>query len=421
MKTRLLFGVVLVVLIVTVIFGIWFKTLRNPVRTIVNETNQSTQNNTNTTPNNNGPKNIPSISFLYQTTRIIDDGKEEWRNDDTDETTLYRIFINDKNAGDAPTQKITSIISKATTGSVISEVFGEKLLVHRYKTNPASEQGVISEYDALVKLNGSFQIFQTPGWQSMIASKNGEIFATWQTTSEPKNRYLITKLSVKNIQGDILTEKIFDPSVFGITMGEIEPFLINNAGDAVYLRNVFGGEGYTTGVWRFDIKTGEVKSYPYLTDNKIWQFRVDPGLEKLVGVTFSVPTEMGTPPTGPSSIHILDLKTEEGQKILEDQTLVFQNPFIDPDGKSISFSYSSDVRDSVVWIVPIGEAPENQDIKISGRLLDWVSSWLVVNRNQEIILYNTQTKQLISLAESKGFVTDPDYITVEYIGNIETK
>lgn len=355
----------------------------------------------------------PGLFFIHQETTISDEGTEEWANDDVNQVKIIRTNIEEGKI--VSQQEIASLFNENKTGSIISEIVGKNILVHRYKEFT----------DAFLSLNGTEEAVQTTtdsGWWNVLLSEDGTRKIEWQYLFEEK-RTGKTVMKIFDENNRLIEEQTFDPETFGLEIGHMEPFLLTEDKTTVYLRQVFEGGGYVAGLWAFDVETGETRSYPFIKEKHIWKFSIDPKTHMLIGITFIPQEFMGELPQGPSAVYLLDLKTEKSQTIFSDDHFAIANALLSPDGKMFAYSYFAEEQNPAVWIVPVGARAEGSTIyvKVSGNLLDWKQDWLVLNRNQELILYNIKTDSVLPIARSKGASFDPDYVSVDYVGILEEK
>jgi len=187
----------------------------------------------------------------------------------------------------------------------------------------------------------------------------------------------------------------------------------------LYMKVVTEGGLPTAGLWRLNTKSGIATEIEAVRELKLYDFDVDPIAHRLVGATF-VCTNHEDCGTGPSSLHMVDLETDEGIELYSSDHLAFGNPRISPDAKSVAYTLSNGQAD--VWITDLDVAGHDRRV-ISGKVLDWISGgkWLVVDRDNEIQLVNVEDGTIVSVARRSGQYPDPDFHGIDYIGIVSKK
>ncbi len=182
----------------------------------------------------------------------------------------------------------------------------------------------------------------------------------------------------------------------------------------LYLKVVTEGGLPTAGLWRLNTDTGLTTEIEAVRELKLYDFDINPAAELLVGTTF-ICTNHEDCGTGPSSIHMVDLATENNVELYSSDHLAFGNPRISPDAGRVAYTMSNGQAD--VWIADLSVAGHERRV-ISGKVLDWISDgqWLVVDRDNEIQLVKIKDGTIISVVRRSGQYPDPDFYGVDYIG-----
>lgn len=346
----------------------------------------------------------PGAYVLYQTSRIVDRGAMDWANDDVDQTDIYAHRITD--GADILVASVKA--DESYGGSVWAEVVGQRVLIHRYSPTD----------DALVSLDGDIgHLFEEPA--TVIASRNNEVWVDYSLAYE--NRTAAVSFNVQywndNDNNENVVQYNLDPAELGIDMGYAEPFLVSDDGKTIYIRQICECDAIgLNGLWAFDVETQKLTKMSYVIENHIYEYQINTATKQLIGVSYTAPEGLGDEPTEPSSIHLVDLVSGEGRIIFTDEGFVFGHVFLSPDGTS----YASDYRDNVVRVRKVDANKSNADTVVSGYVLDWVDTTLVVDREGEIILYDLIKDSVVSLAQTiGGSYADPDRVVVRYVGLIE--
>ncbi len=346
----------------------------------------------------------PGAYVLYQTSRIVDRGAMDWANDDVDQTDIYARKI-----GSTEARLLTSIkADESFGGSTWAEVVGQQVLVHRYTASG----------DAWVDLDGSVQTLENSD-SARIASRNGRVWVDYSLAYA--NRTAAVSFNVQN--GNQLDNNKnvvsfdLDPAELGIDMGYAEPFLVSDDGKTIYIRQICECDAIgLNGLWAFDVETQKLTKVSYVIENHIYEYQINTATNQLIGVSYIAPDNLGAEPTGPSAVHLVDMKTGQGRVIFTDGDFVFGHSFLSPDGSS----YASDYRDNVVRVRKVDANKSNADTVVSGYVLDWVDDTLIVDRDGEIIFYDLLKDSVVSLAQTiGGSYADPDRVVVRYVGLIE--
>ncbi|MEK7615385.1 MAG: hypothetical protein AAB431_03305, partial [Patescibacteria group bacterium] len=187
----------------------------------------------------------PGTYLVYQIERMTDYGSEEWANDDTTETAIYRHKV----GSNEPDEVVTKISSHEKGGAVIAYPLGTDLIVHRY-----SNTG-----DAIVSLDGTAK--EIPENWELLRSKNGQ-YEVEYTDRGDELEFRNLKTGTKKL----LHLPVTDAMLRG--MGA-RPDSITNDGSTVYLVLAEGWEGPgATTIWKLDVATDtltELKSFSKLT------------------------------------------------------------------------------------------------------------------------------------------------------------
>ncbi|HBO99940.1 MAG: hypothetical protein UU48_C0002G0058 [Candidatus Uhrbacteria bacterium GW2011_GWF2_41_16] len=340
---------------------------------------------------------------LYQVTRQQDQGTE---------TTIFRQNLSEIN-------NPTSLASFLNDGlkSFVSQVYGKQVFV-RDVSSAESE-------NMLVNLDGSQKKETISPFAVSSSDGKRQALSTFHlgTNQEP----IEVDVSVVDSEtGKDIDSFILDSKQLGILNGYAIPFLFSADHNVLYIHQVSEGQEYVTGLWAYDFSSHTVRSYPYVSENHLYRYQINPMTQQLIGTSFTLPESLDEFPKGPSTLHLVDLQTGKGIRLspedlnnpnyLMDDT-VFDGVFLSPDGTQIGLS-SEKEKEFVVLPLNGGDPLKKSVAEGDGFIRDWVQDTLVVNQEGDILLYDLTTQKIIPLARNVGKEGDPDYQRVEYIGII---
>ncbi len=359
------------------------------------------------------------VTFFYQQTSIKDPGTETWANDDIGRTIISshsplaqkRLTIADL---DVPPDR---------GGTIVSAIFGKDLLVHRYQV----------EGDGIFSLDGEITPIES-SWNKIRSTNNIWEVEQISTYFDVPQTYRLT-----NLQTNVTQEFTLNTSFSDEQTPVFMPSAVSDDGTQLIFGQIHANDGWMsqTDLVLYNIPTQSIENFANLSSvkelfkgedledrlftDKIYSWYFDREQNKII-MTFSAlgpatePGMIDVIPIGPSKVYVIDVETDTSQLVLEDELFYISNAYLSPDGKSLAYGFTT--NPDRIWITDIGATRENNDAIVSGRLLDWVDHYLVVARNQDLLLYDlTNTKQPITvLGRTIGQYGDPDYQSVEYIG-----
>lgn len=350
----------------------------------------------------------PGTYVIFQTTRVVDRGTEDWANDDTEETGIFFYPL----AGAVTPSIFTNVLAGPDwDGLVWSEVVGQEVLVHR-----ASVDG-----DGLVGLDGQWVKMES-GDGRRIANRDGSVWVDYAMTYD--NRAATVSMNIQNSKQLDNNQNVvhvdLDPAELGISLGYAEPFMISDDGSQVYVRQICECDAIgLTGFWVIDVATQKLTSVGYLSAKGIHQYEVNPTTKQLIGVSNVLGEDFTQGPSGPSAIHLVDLTTGVG-KVLQsepDDSVVLGNPFLSDDGSMYSF----DLMEGIIRTAKVGTPNKNYIATTDGRVLAWVDGWMVLDRDGAIVLHRIADKTETVLARSEAEYSDSDYVRAQFVGVITVK
>lgn len=193
--------------------------------------------------------------------------------------------------------------------------------------------------------------------------------------------------------------------------GYLTPVAVAEDKSAIYLGRRVETESYVAGLWRLDVATGAITEIEYVRENAIYQYDINPTSRQLIGTSFVPPENLGADPSGPSSVHLVDLTSGAGSAFEESgKETVFENPMLSEDKPRFSFYESGGGAGSgrtVVLSADMGRYGSGWEI--DGVVRDWFGDTMVVDRDGNLFLYDLATKVETQLTHE----TDA---TVEYLG-----
>jgi hypothetical protein len=366
--------------------------------------------------------NIESGTYLvYTVTTIVDEGKENWPNDDIEEVVFYRYRVGDEDPVEF-FRKRRGVIEN--DGGLTSVVYGKDLLAHRYGTD---EAGVID-------LTGTVET--RPDKWGTLRSENGHFQVDYASIYDDDISGVIT---LTNLERGV-SEHI---DLFALDSDKIDhwttPTYVGDYGDWILLTSGLPREGFDNGnstiLYHVDsgslLDLSENNELRKIMDNEgvgdnrtdpnkeaFWSFY--PNLGSIILTVFTKRAEsnamMGWEPGAPMRVYEIDAFAKKDMRVLlEDKRAYLQDVGFSPDGKSMHYSVNGDD----VWIAPIGATPQNAQRVTSGRLLDRLKNGIVVEREQGDIVYiDLDDRNVTTLDRSIGDYKDRDYQRVEFIGAI---
>ncbi len=352
---------------------------------------------------------LPSGSYLvFESVQVTDQGTQDWANDDTETYTFYRMALEEgRYQANLTTDDLVEFAAiehpSTISGSLTTYIFGQHLLMHRY---------LADDQDGILSLDGELVETRPQEWGT-IRSKNGRYQVDFKM-NRGDARVAVTQLMVTDLDtGSTLLEKMVNPAELDGGW-DLEPFVIDDQGEYLYVHEVCGCEATLPGIWQVEIATGEVTRIDTLVDLDSWFLSsLDAqGRGMLAITTGSKPrTEgLGENLLPPTTIRILDLDSLEVDEILVDEERVWNQPWLDPQGNDRYVVRLWDERDKV-YLVNF-EDPEisEENYLTDAVVLDWTGDWLVMQVQGIdtilIKLINLETREeiLIDLPERSRYV-----------------
>ncbi len=404
-----------IVLVVGFVALFWAQSLQ-----VVNNTIEVIGNTVATEVNHlvggDDPDIDPGEYLIFQGRVLSDEGSDPAGNDDVTLNTFYRVPV-----GSSDLEPFASIEhGPEFGGSLISYVFGQHILMHRYQTNKEYDsltrmptEG--EELDGIMTLAGKVIEVGEEQW-GRLRSENGQYEVQWDSPYDDTN----TDLTITDTQtGEVIAT--IDENVFreSESRWEYEPFLIDDDGAYMYVHEICGCEAKLDGLWEVNLRTLAVTKLTDLVDFDSWfQVAIDPNSRMLIALeTESRPAEDGPydillPPT---VIRSLDLTTREVKTMITDLTEAWGSPLLDPTGQS-RFIIGKWGDQNAQYLVDL-DAQEitDADFLINGWILDWVGDWLVLYDSDQgtSSLFNVSTHKTVEInikdVDSYGYVGSIDY------------
>ncbi len=212
------------------------------------------------------------------------------------------------------------------------------------------------------------------------------------------------------------TSITFDDAEMGIEFGYPWPAAVASDGSAVYLRQVFEGEGWFSGFWKYDVVTGEITRCAYCDTFALKMPFVNPATKQMIATSFPQPESLSDWIMGPSALHLIDLQTMNGMEISSSADLGFVLPTLSPEGTYYSYNWGNE-QPPQLWVVPVvGGEFKNSNRVIQGSLLTWVDDHtLLVDRSGELVLYQMTTRAVTAIDRTIGFYQDSDYQRIAFV------
>lgn len=427
-KLRVILFLILGILTISLVIWLYLhpevfaspKTIETPIQT-EEEQEMLVPVSDVTTNTNELPPSGSGVTLFYQTTSIQDRGTMDWANDD-----IGRTVISAFNASSKKSFTIADlVVPPDRDGTIVSAIFGKDLLVHRYRV----------EGDGIFSLRGEITPVKS-SWNTIRSSNNLWEVEQISTYFDVSQTYRLTHLPT-NVTQEFSVDTSFSADKSPIFM----PSVISDDGAYLVFGQVHSNEGWfgQTDLVLYDISSRTMQNFANLSSVKelfekedlknqlgssktySWYFDV-PQRKIILTVSSLGPAEepgmIDVIPVGPSKVYLIDVETDTSQLVLKDELFYIANAYLSPDGKSLAYGFTT--NPDRIWITNIGATRENDDAIISGRLLDWIDRYLVVARNQDVLVYDlTNTNQPITvLGRTIGQYGDPDYQSVEYIGHL---
>jgi len=337
--------------------------------------------------------------LVYGTYNVVDRGTEPWPNDDKLAYVFYRYPL----AGGQP-EVIAKVIEDNTKafGSPWMRPLSENTLLFMRRDASADDFVWIdaagrelerpvpptgSGIDGLPSPDGSRVAYVDPGTKTVTVVTRGALLQTFEAKS-------------------------------GSEAGFWAPLAWTPDGGKLYLRPVFDGGGFVSGLWVIDLDKPESAEIEPVGRLGLKDISVNAGLGLLVGSTYRSGA-LEAEPTGPSKIYLVDLNAGEEKFLLTEDSLAFRDPLLSPDGRRLVYSFGG--SDPDIWLNDIG-SPDSR-LLISGRALAWTPDgrFLVVSRDNELQLVEVDGNQIVSVAHRTGKYQDPDFRGLEFIGIVKSK
>lgn len=259
--------------------------------------------------------------------------------------------------------------------------------------------------------------------QESWSSADGSVSVKAAMDFEDGARYPMVTLQIDfsgNGLGLLFGEKdrtvVLDPAELGAEIGYPWPMGVSVDGSVIFLRQVFEGEGWFSGIWRYNVATKQIARCAYCDQVglKMPFMRQTAGGENwLIGTSFPDPEGLGDPLVGPSAIHLINLDTFEGSVLMDDNDKAFVVPSLSPSGQKFSFNYGTEYPPNL-WVGSLigGNIRE----VVQGYLLDWIDDEIIVVQfDNEMVLVDTSVYEgLTTIDRSIGSYRDADWQSVQF-------
>lgn len=367
----------------------------------------------------------PGSYLVFQSVEVSDPGTQDWANDDTETYTFYRLALGEATYRSNPS--VDDLILFATiehgpafSGSLTSYIFGQDILMHRYESTRTfdRESGQPSEgeeQDGILSLQGKVFDVRAESW-GQLRSDNGLYEVVWEYPYDGEG----PDVTVTNTESDEFVAQVSFSTIReeADARWEFEPFLIDDAGEYLYVHEVCGCEATLSGTWQVEIATGEVTRLDTLVDLDSWFLSsLDVNGRGLLAIsTEREPSneEPGDNLLPPIIVRILDLESLDVGELLVDEERAWGEPWLDSSGNDRFIIRGRDSEEGRLYLVDFADTEiTNEQYLTDGRVLDWVGDWLVVSNTQDstLKLVNVESKEEVSLEISGE--------RVEYVGSIE--
>lgn len=343
--------------------------------------------------------------LLYQTTTISDRGKQDWANDDIQETKFYR-----RNILDGSEQLISTSHLRSDQGGAVAQIYGKDVLFHRYN----------GPDDAIISLDGT--VTQKKSEWGTFRSKDGRFEVHFTSIyDDPKMDAVDIRVLDRTNQTEkklFFTKKDFNGSF-------VVPVAVSLDGSQLFVQTSSLYES-SLGInkWSISVETG-VKTNISPTEispqkNETMNTQLYPEQQMmLVSVYGTKPCEdcMGEDtPSAPSKIYLYSIPQKTLKLILEDKDFLISPVRLSEDATLLAYG----INNENIWITPFN-APRSNDQNITqGILLDWMENGVVVERKGGDVIYlDSATKKITELGRSRGSYNDADFQGFEYIGAVK--
>ena len=349
----------------------------------------------------------PGSYLVFQSVKVSDPGTEDWANDDTETYTFYRLALGEATYRSNPSSDdlvaFATIEHPATiSGGLTTYVYGQHLLMHRYLDD---------EQDGLLSLAGEIVQTSPKNW-SKFRSSNGMYEVRYEFGLESPSIDFGTFQVTNVATGEMVTQHTL--TLDSGEIGNPEPFMIDDAGEYLYVHQVCGCEAALSGLWQVEVATGEATRLDTLVNLDSWFLsKLDANNRRLIAIeTDSEPSTDGPgenllPPT---TVRLLDLESFEAKELLVDEDRAWNQPWLDPEGNDRYVVRLWDEGNSL-YLANVVDTEITQDQFLTdGWVLDWVGDWLVVQGQGfdtiPIKLINLETREeiLIDLPERSSYV-----------------
>jgi hypothetical protein len=271
-------------------------------------------------------------------------------------------------------------------------------------------------YDYLVgnkKTEGPFTIFEGTGVvrfnQSSDLCGGMAITPLTMECDLDENNILVLSVRDETDNGRSVLQTTIDPSQFGFTSaadGYLVPVAVANDKSTIYLGRRVEIESYVAGLWKLDVATGNLSEISYVREHNLYQYDINPETKQLLGVTFVPPESLGDELSAPTSVHLVDLATGNGDQTYgRDGGRAFENPMLSDDATRYAF-YASDPLDPGTTIDVFSGS---MNVHVNGIMKDWFGDTVAFDRDGNLFLYDLKTKTETQLTHE----TDA---SVEYLG-----
>jgi len=348
--------------------------------------------------------------FVFQTREVIDVGEDRAANDDTEENRFYALFAGE----DEPVEFASIERGPEFSGGLTSYIYGQEILLHRYQTNrvydPVTRRPTDGEeLDGIMSLTGEIVDVVEENWGT-IRSANGRYQVDWDSPYDEVD----LSLSMTDLETGEVTK--IDDALFALdeSRWDYEPFLIDDEGAYMYVREICGCEAQLRGLWEVHVQTGEVRKISDLVEIQSWTMTsVNPDARTMIAIMTDEESSTEGPGTivlPPSHVQLADLATGEVVTILEDRESTYASPHLDP-VNATRFVAKKDGEWNLVSFD--GEEIVHTPLGIEGWVMDWVHEWLVIyqwdqekqQRTYYLMNVDTGVRERV-----EGLPGDPTYV-----------
>lgn len=341
--------------------------------------------------------------LVYRTYTVADRGADPSANDDAVVYEFYRYDVGDPGT---PERLAREVFDGFAAGSPWMAKVSDTLLL--FVRKPAGiERGDASWVDA------SGNVVKVPDtdpdilWTG-LPSPDGAVIAY-----ADRDKDAVSVLSL----GDGLTRS-FSTAEYS-AFGRLEPIVWEADGSAVYLKPVSDAEAFVPGLWRLDVGEGALSEVAVVRRLGLANYTVSPASDMLVGSTFGCDS-IDRCGTGPSVLYAVRLDTGASVEVLADEDAALSGPLISPDGGTVAYTVDRDGPE-VRLVDP--DDPDGDRRLISGRALAWTPDGrkLVIDRDDELQLYDIATGAVAAVARRTGRYQDNDFKGVDFVGIVDKR